>query len=152
MKSLLLVLTLVFSTSLLAQDDNLTIVAVGEATLEKDKMVIQDAYSSANLSAAQKSAATDLVKLLRNDFSFYQKKFFLIEAAANNTTSRQPTNYDYWNSKGVRFLGTASVDKSGENMKVTVIFEDIKNRKQIYRHKSNKIIHNRCFSRRWGNN
>ena len=132
MKSLLLVLTLVFSTSLLAQDDNLTIVAVGEATLEKDKMVIQDAYSSANLSAAQKSAATDLVKLLRNDFSFYQKKFFLIEAAANNTTSRQPTNYDYWNSKGVRFLGTASVDKSGENMKVTVIFEDIKNRKQIY--------------------
>lgn len=132
MKSLLLVLTLVFSTSVFAQDDNLTIVAVGEATLEKDKMIIQDAYSAANLTAAQKSAATELVKLLRNDFSFYQKKFFLIEAAANNTTSRQPTNYDYWNSKGVRFLGTASVDKSGDNMKVTLIFEDIKNRKQIY--------------------
>ena len=132
MKNLFLVLTLVFSTALFAQDDNLTIVAVGEATLEKDKMVIQDAYMSGSLTAAQRSAAADLVKLLRNDFSFYQKKFYLIEAAANNSSTRPPTNYDYWNSKGVRFLGTASVDKSGDNMKVTVIFEDIKNRKQIY--------------------
>lgn len=132
MKSLLLMLALVFQVAAFAQDDNLTIVAVGEATLEKDKMVIQDPYMSGALSAAQKSAATELVKLLRNDFSFYQKRFFLIEAAPNNTASRQPTNYDYWNSKGVRYLGTTSVDKSGENMKVTMIFEDVKNRKQIY--------------------
>lgn len=125
-------LALVFQVAAFAQDDNLTIVAVGEATLEKDKMVIQDPYMSGALSAAQKSAATELVKLLRNDFSFYQKRFFLIEAAPNNTASRQPTNYDYWNSKGVRYLGTTSVDKSGENMKVTMIFEDVKNRKQIY--------------------
>lgn len=132
MKNLFLVLALVFSVSLFAQDDNLTIVAVGEATLEKDKMVIQDAYMSGSLTAAQKTAAADMVKLLRNDFSFYQKRFYLIEAAANNSTTRQPTSYEYWNSKGVRFLGTASVDKSGDNMKVNVIFEDIKNRKQIY--------------------
>ena len=123
---------ILLSMSTFAQDDNLTIVAVGEATLEKDKMIIQDPYMSGALTAAQKSAATELVKLLRNDFSFYQKKFFLVEAAANNTATRQPTNYDYWNSKGVRFLGTASVDKAGESMKVNVIFEDIKNRKQIF--------------------
>lgn len=133
MKSLLVILTLVFSLSAIAQDDNLTIVAVGEATLEKDKMIIQDAYTGAGLSAAQKNAATELVKLMRNDFSFYQKKFYLIEAGANNTAFRQTTNYDYWNSKGVRFLGTATVDKAGgDNMKVNVVFEDIKNRKQIY--------------------
>ena len=132
MKSLFLIFTLMFQVAAFAQDDNLTIVAVGEATLEKDKMVIQDPYISGSLSSAQKNAAAELVKLLRNDFSFYQKKFFLVEAAANNTASRQPTNYDYWISKGVRFLGTASVDKSGDNMKVSVVFEDIKNRKQIY--------------------
>ena len=125
-----------------AEDDNLTIVAVGEATLEKDKMVIQDPYMSGQLSAAQKAAALDLVKLLRNDFSFYQKKFFLIEAAPNNTTFRQMTNYEYWNSKGVRYLGTASVDKSGDSMKVTVQFEDIKNRKQIYNHTATANIAN----------
>lgn len=133
MKSLLVIFTLIFSVSAFSQDDNLTIVAVGEATLEKDKMVVQDAYISGGLSAAQKNAATELVKLLRNDFSFYQKKFFLVEAAPNNTAFRQTTNYDYWNQKGVRYLGTATVDKAGgDNMKVTVIFEDIKNKKQIY--------------------
>lgn len=122
-----------FQVAAFAQDDNLTIVAVGEATLEKDKMIIQDAYTGGGLSAAQKNAAADLVKLLRNDFSFYQKKFFLVESAPNNTAFRQTTNYDYWNQKGVRFLGTATVDKAaGDNMKVTVIFEDIKNKKQIY--------------------
>lgn len=122
-----------FQVAAFAQDDNLTIVAVGEATLEKDKMVIQNAYTGGGLSAAQKNAANELVKLMRNDFSFYQKKFFLVEAAANNTAFRQTTNYDYWNSKGVRFLGTATVDKAaGDNMKVTVVFEDIKNKKQIY--------------------
>ncbi len=132
-KLVLLVLCLLsFSFQAFSEDDNLTIVAVGEATLEKDKMVIQDPYLSGQLTAAQKTAASELVKLLRNDFSFYQKKFFLIEAAPNNTSFRQTTNYDYWNSKGVRFLGTASVDKSGDSMKVTVQFEDIKNRKQIY--------------------
>jgi TolB protein len=118
--------------SAFAQNDSLTIVAVGEATLEKDKMTIQDPYVAGTLTAAQKSAAMDLVKLLRNDFSFYQKKFFLVEAAANNTAFRQTTNYEYWNSKGIRYLGTASVDKASDSMKVNVVFEDIKNRKQVY--------------------
>ena len=132
MKNLLFVILLLSTTMVFSQDDNLTIVAVGEATLEKDKMVIQDTYTGGSLTAAQKSSGLDLVKLLRNDFSFYQKKFFLVEAAANNSASRPPTNYDYWNQKGIRYLGTASIDKAGENMKVNVIFEDIKNRKQIY--------------------
>lgn len=132
MKKLLLLLLLITNVVAFAQDDNLTIVAVGEATLEKDKMVIQDPYIGAGLTVAQKNAANEIIKLIRNDFSFYQKKFYLIEAAPNNTPYRQNTNYDYWNTKGIRFLGTASVEKSGENMKVNVIFEDIKTRKQIY--------------------
>lgn len=141
MKSLLLMFALFFQFSVFAQDDTLSVIAVGEATIEKDKMVIQDAYTSGGLSAAQKNAASELVKLLRNDFSFYQKKFFLVEAAPNNTTFRQTTNYDYWNQKGVRFLGTATIDKaSGDNMKVTVIFEDIKNKKQIYNNSATTSI------------
>lgn len=133
MKFLIVLISLMFSVSTFAQDDNVAVVAIGEATIDKDKMVIQDPYMVGALTAAQKNAASELVKLLRNDFSFYQKKFFLVEAAPNNTATRQPTNYDYWNSKGVRFLGTATVEKSaGENMKATVIFEDIKTKKQIY--------------------
>lgn len=113
-------------------EGELTIIAVGEATLEKDKMVIQDAYLQGALSGAQKTAAADIVQLLRNDFSFYQKKFFLTESAPNNTPTRPVTNYDYWSSKSVRFLGTVTVEKTPDALKVNLIFEDIKSRKQIF--------------------
>jgi TolB protein len=132
MRKILILLSLLLSFQLLAQDDNLTVVAVGEATLEKDKMVVQDPYITGAVTSGQKAAIADLVKLLRNDFSFYQKKFFLVEAAPNNTTYRPPTNYDYWNQKAVRYLGTVSAEKSGESIKINVAYEDIKNRKQIF--------------------
>jgi TolB protein len=129
---LILFLALITSTQIFAQDDNLTVVAVGEATLEKDKMVIQDPYVVGGVTSGQKAAALDLVKILRNDFSFYQKKFFLVEPAPNNTSYRPPTNYEYWSGKSVRFLGTVEASKSGDNLKITVAFEDIKGRKQVF--------------------
>jgi len=132
MKKIFLILALLVSALSLRAEDNLTVVAVGEATLEKDKMVIQDPYIQGAVTSGQKNAAIDLVKLLRNDFSFYQKKFFLVEAAPNNTNYRPPTNYDYWGAKSVRFLGTVNASSSGENLKINVAFEDIKNRKQIF--------------------
>lgn len=133
MKKIFLILALLVSALSLRAEDNLTVVAVGEATLEKDKMVIQDPYIQGAVTSGQKNAAMDLVKLLRNDFSFYQKKFFLVEAAPNNTNYRPPTNYDYWGTKSVRFLGTVNASASnGDNLKINVAFEDIKNRKQIF--------------------
>lgn len=132
MKKLIFIFSLLLAFQAFTQDDNLTVVAVGEATLEKDKMVIQDPYITGAVTSGQKAAITDLVKLLRNDFSFYQKKFFLVEAAPNNTSYRPPTNYDYWNTKAVRYLGTVTAENAGGNIKINVAFEDIKNRKQIF--------------------
>ncbi len=132
MKFFLLFLFLFSLVSNVFAESNLAIVAVGEATLEKDKMVIQDAYIQGSLTAAQKKMASDLVALLRNDFSFYQKKFFLTEAAVNNTTTRPVVNYDYWATKDVRYLGTVSVDKKADILNINIIFEDIKSRKQIF--------------------
>ena len=128
----IMILVSIFGVVSHAEDSNLTVVAVGEATLDKDKMIIQDPYIQGAVTSGQKAAATDFVKLLRNDFSFYQKKFFLVEPAPNNTSFRPPTNYDYWSTKNVRFLGTVAAEKVGESLKISVIFEDIKNRKQIY--------------------
>lgn len=129
--SLLVVLTF-FSFNLLAQDDSLTVVAVGEATVDKDKMLVQDPYFSSAVTQAQKSAALDFVKLLRNDFSFYQKRFFVQEAGPNNTVARPVTNFDYWKTKEVRYLVGVSVEKTGENLRIQTIVEDITAKKQIY--------------------
>lgn len=140
MKNLFLVLVLLFSSTVVFAEGELTIVAVGEATLDKDKMVIQDSYFPSSFSGAQKSAAADFAQLLRNDFSFYQKKFFLTTAAPNNTATRPVTNYDYWSQKGVRYLGTVSFEKSAEGMRANVIIEDIKERKQIINEKETMTL------------
>ena len=124
MKIIISILFIFLSFNIFCQDDNLTVVAVGEATAEKDKMIVQDAYIQGSLTSAQKVAAYELVKLVKNDFSFYQKKFFLVEAAANNTNSRPVTNYDYWSSKGIRYLGTVQVEKSSEGIRINFILED----------------------------
>lgn len=108
-----------------------TVVAVGEANLDKDKMIIQDPYSQNNLSEAQKRAVLEMTKLLRNDFSFYQKKFYLVEALPNNTLVRPATNFDYWAQKNVHYLVTVAAEKEkGDQIKLTVILDDIKAKKQ----------------------
>lgn len=129
--SILVVLTL-FTFNLQAQDDSLTVVAVGEATVDKDKMLVQDPYFSSAVTQAQKNAALDFVKLIRNDFSFYQKRFFVQEAGPNNTVARPVTNFDYWKTKEVRYLVGVSVEKTGENLRIQTIVEDITAKKQIY--------------------
>jgi len=132
MKSLLMVFICLFSVKIFA-DDNLTIVAVGEATADKDKMVIQEPYVQAGLTNAQKATAIEIAKLIRNDFSFYQKKFYLIEAAPNNTATRPATNYEYWNTKGIRYLGLVTAEKgAGDSFKVNFIMEDIRSQKQLF--------------------
>jgi len=134
MKTCLLISTLFLSfVSRSVFSEGLTVVAVGEATAEKDKMVIQDTYISGALTTIQRTQAQEIAKIVRNDFSFYQNKFFLVEAAPNNTSTRPLTNYDYWNSKAMRYLGTVSVEKvANENLKATLQIEDIKNRKLIF--------------------
>jgi TolB protein len=130
----ILVLSAFFSAGVFAQEQesNLTVVAVGEATLEKDKMIFQDPYFQSSVSSGQKAAANEFVTLLRNDFSFYQKKFFLVEAGTNNTSAKPSTNYEYWENKGVRFLGTVQVERGGDGIKLNVIIEDIKQKKLIF--------------------
>lgn len=128
---ILVMILLLGSFKILAQEGSLTVVAVGEATVDKDKVVVQEPYLNNNLSNAQKSAVIELVKLIRNDFSFYQKKFFVVESAPNNTNSRPVTNYEYWNSKAIRYLMTVSAEKQGEGVKLNFIVEDTKEKKQI---------------------
>lgn len=135
MKNIKFILVLLFSflaLNVFGQTENLTVVAVGEATLEKDKMIFQDPYIQSSLSNAQKSAVDEFVKLLRNDFSFYQKKFFVVEAQPNTTTAKPAINYDVWSAKNVRYLGAVSVDRSGNLIRFNVTLEDIKQRKQIF--------------------
>ena len=48
-------------------------IAVGEASVDKDKFVIDDAELK-SLGGQQKSLASELIDILRNDFVFYKHK------------------------------------------------------------------------------
>lgn len=112
--------------------DNLTIVAVGEATLESHKVAIQDPYISGSLSAQEKNAANELTELLRNDLSFYKKLFQVVKTGANNTSSRPATNFAHWTQYSLSYLGSVEVAKEGNLLNFKVTFEDIRNRKAVY--------------------
>ncbi len=124
---------LAFSLGIFAQDQGeLSIVAVGEATTLRDKILIQDSFTGNNQQSLVKNSAIEFAQLLRNDFSFYQKKFFVEKAAQNNSLSRPLTNYDYWQKNGIRYLVGVSFEKfNGKEFKINVILEDIKNKKQM---------------------
>lgn len=129
---MIILLMMLCSSTLFAQD-GLTIVAVGEATLEKHKVIVQDAYIGSGLSVAQQQAANDLVTLVRNDLAFYKKIFNVIGTGKNPSSTRPATNYAYWKQNGLSFLGTVEVSKSGENLSISMIFDDIKTGKEVFR-------------------
>ena len=77
MQILFLVCTLLFQVNAFAQNV-VAEIAVGNAELDKDKFVIDDAEIS-SLNGPQKNLASELIEILRNDFIFYKHKFNNVE-------------------------------------------------------------------------
>lgn len=127
-----IVLILLVITRISIAQDNLTMAAVGEATLESYKTAIQDPFISGTLTATEKNAANELVDLLRNDLSFYKKLFQVVKTGANNTSSRPTTNFAHWTQYSLSYLGAVEVSKEGNALNFKVTFEDIRNKKAVY--------------------
>ena len=73
MKKLLVTFLYILSLHSVAQ---LNIVAVGDAELELSKLIVSRPLIDGKLTADNLSKATELMKVIKNDFSFYQKVFF----------------------------------------------------------------------------
>jgi TolB protein len=85
---LVLLFVLFFNLNIFA-DDGLTIVAIGEANLEREKLLLQGPFMDGNLSPNAKKSANEVMSILKNDFSFYQKLFEVldIKKASGNVSS-----------------------------------------------------------------
>lgn len=73
MKKIILFISFMFTTFAIASD--LTIVAVGEATLDQQAITIVKGDLTGEATIAQKNAINEYLELLANDFSFYKKYF-----------------------------------------------------------------------------
>lgn len=74
-------LFLLFASNLSAQ---LTIVAVGEADLEVAKFQVEQANFVGTISSQEKKMALDFIKIIKNDFGFYKKRFMTTEDASSD--------------------------------------------------------------------
>ena len=85
MKRLMLFIVLALSFTVFA--DDLTIVAVGDAEQEVDKLVVLNIFIDKNYSAEEKNLIKNFRLLINNDFGFYKKLFNVIKAPKKKFTN-----------------------------------------------------------------
>lgn len=90
---------------------SLTIVAVGEASLEKDHILIPDPNVS---SSALKGDAQTFVEVIRNDFSFYKSKFYVDNKGVSGSTT-----WSSWEEKKISYV--IQVEDSSGQLKIEAL-------------------------------
>lgn len=102
-------LLLCFNVSVFAQ---VAEIAVGEAELDKDKLVIDNA-EQISLGGPQKKLAGELIDILRNDFIFYKHKFNNVDYAEKGQASYSSPRLDKWKEGGVTYFVASQISSSG---------------------------------------
>lgn len=94
-----------FSLTQVHAQGSLTIVAVGEASQEKDHISIPDAKSS---SPGENKLAQGFVEVLRNDFSFYKSTFYVDKTGVSGSE-----NWSKWKEENFSYVVQVEA-KSGQ--------------------------------------
>ncbi|MBT3583526.1 MAG: hypothetical protein HN509_01360 [Halobacteriovoraceae bacterium] len=123
-----------------ASAQNLAIIKIGDADLEKDNIVIQNAVVSEGLDPISKKNAESLGTIIRNDFSFYKNLFNVIDPAVGPASLKTPPMYSFWQQKKIRYLVSLKVSvepvKKGEVVKAassifTAELFDVRDKKSL---------------------
>jgi TolB protein len=117
MKSIFLCLLL--SLNVFAQDE-LTIVAVGEAELEKIKISIADPEYKGTFKGPKKSQVIELIELIRNDFAFYRHKLQVFGYDKIHGDPMQSANYEKWKLKEYDYVIGSETSIDGGTVKFKV--------------------------------
>jgi TolB protein len=113
MKFLLLVFVCLFSFQSFSQE-GLTIVAVGDATREQDKIFFDGPYIKGPMNNVQVKMAEELMELFRNNFAFYKKSFSIEKGKAHNG-SMSGVKYQRLRAQGIQFLLRIELEARGQN-------------------------------------
>jgi TolB protein len=118
MKFFFLVFVLFFQVSAFAQNV-VAEIAVGNAELDKDKFVIDDAEVK-SLGGAQKSLASEMIDILRNDFVFYKHKFNNVDYSDRGQASYSNPNVTKWRESGITFFVASQISASGDGIEAKI--------------------------------
>jgi TolB protein len=113
MKALLIIFSLFYSLVSFAQE-GLTVVAVGDATRELDKIYFDGPYIKGPMNNTQVKMAEELMELFRNDFAFYKKSFSVGKGEAQRG-SMSGVKYQRLRSQGMQFLLRIELEAKGQS-------------------------------------
>lgn len=128
MKFFIALLTLMFTLSAFAQ---VAEIAVGNAELDKDKFVIDDAENK-SLGGPQKSLSNEMIDILRNDFIFYKHKFNNVDYSDKGQNSYSNPNIAKWKEGGISYFVATQVSASGAGIEAKVKAYSVLTAKEIF--------------------
>ncbi len=126
--SLILVL---FCHQLFAQAGT-TVIAVGEAELESEKILIEEPFFDGAVSPHFKAGAQEVISILRNDFSFYKKKFYSISPITLASSLSTTPDFEVLNKKAIKYYLKSEVVASSGTPNLYVAFYDVSSKHKIF--------------------
>ncbi|MDD0853890.1 hypothetical protein HBN50_12330 [Halobacteriovorax sp. GB3] len=94
----------------------LTLVAVGEAELETEKLVVREPYLNGSFTVDELAQIKEFTEVFRNDFSFYKKLYSVQIPGKNPLTTFESLNFSELKQKGVRILMRVLASKSNQGL------------------------------------
>jgi len=132
---ILLILVLPFGVAF--SSNNQMIVEIGEADLDKKKIIFQRPYLLGKLNIFETKMIKEFHSIFQNDFNFYKKKFFVIDSSKEPISDFKDNKFELWTNRQfkfiVRYLFEKNVKKSALSFKVELI--DTYNKRILIRKK-----------------
>lgn len=129
---LCLFLLIIFFPSYLNAEEGPTIIAVGDADTETEKIVFEDPYVDGPANSSSKALALELIGIIRNDFSFYKKKYAVTNLPLIGRGLAASPDYELLQKKAVQFYFKSELISSGGNSNLYGQFFDVTKKKKIY--------------------
>jgi len=126
-----LIFALIIFSKLVAAQEGPSIIAVGDADIDRDRIYFTAPTTKGVASNQQRSEAGEMVALLRNDFSFYKKKFEVIAQSREHDDAADKSNWDFFKGRGTKYLVKTQVSFSGKGFELAGTLVSITDGKEL---------------------
>jgi TolB protein len=126
MKKLILLILIIPTLSFSQEDDSLTIVAVGEAEKQVEKMFIPEPTYKPGMTPKDVKKAKEISDVVRSDFSFYIQLF---EVEGEKSAF---LGFDGLKKKGYSYAISQEFSKSGSSLKLSIEAKKLVDNSSVY--------------------
>jgi TolB protein len=120
------------------------IIAVGEASLERQKIIFQKPQLKSSFNLYQEKTINEFHSIFTNDFNFYKKKFLVINPKNEKISNFGIDNFDYWSGRQFKYFVKFLFEKTTKKniLKFKVQLADAYNKKIVLKMNGKFLIKN----------